>query len=160
METAFESLYTDFKGKVTKVMVMGSDPATNIDPPPNIVRADRAAKIQVEWEVTGLAVATQAGHWRVTAYLESIGPGGDQDLPNLPGFDEKVVALNYGQTNYSTAIDINPGDVPVNPGPRARAYHLVVGITYTLPGAGGVPSNVPGPMAAFAESGIVQFYQA
>ncbi|MEN9934937.1 MAG: hypothetical protein RLZZ387_1516 [Chloroflexota bacterium] len=159
MAGEFESLYADFKGKV-KTLTVTQLGGVDVNPPANIVRADQACEIKVEWEVSGLAVATQAGHWRVTAYLESIGPGADLDLPNVPGLDEKVIPLTFGQTAYSTTISIPAGTVPVNPGPRTRAYKLVAGITYTLPGAGGVATNNPGPMAGFFESGIVQFYQA
>ncbi len=160
----FESSYTDLKGTITAFAVQGLGP-NDVTPPTTILRADQPWRVQVEWKTTGLAAAALAGQFNVSAYLESLGPGGDLKLPVVPGPapDEVSVDLLSGalaiqpaptffQREYRVQVNVPAGQVPTDAN-RSRPYKLVVAITYSE------PSGAPGPMAGFVEGPILQFYQ-
>lgn len=158
----FESSYTQLQGTITAFAVQGLGPS-DVTPPVNIIRADQAWRVHIEWRTIGLAAAAMAGKFHVSAYLESIGPGADLKLPIKPGPDEETVDLlsgtlsalpapNFFQRQYAVDVNVPAGQVPTDAG-RSRPYKLVVAITYTE------PSNAPGPMAGFLEGPILQFFQ-
>lgn len=125
---------------------------------PMIIRTDQDWQIDVDWEVHGslLSKPTAAsfpftGEWILRAYLESIGPGTEYELP-LSG---KGVRLDVGKPvttagdkrTYSATISVLKNDVA--PG----VYKMVIALTHeSSPG-------VPGPIAGFFESGMLQIYQ-
>ena len=83
------------------------------------------------------------GKWTCRLYLEKMG-GSEFSLPisHAIGVEDFVAKPNY----YSCAINVPPNVVP------AGVYRVVA--TLTLKGETGVPA----PLAAFADLGMVQFY--
>ena len=118
------------------------------EPPQSIIRTNQSWAVNVSWKNTGSATGMIAGKYDLHLLLESIGPGDDLDLvdPN------------------DHIIDLTPGPSPVIYGPRhvfvpankvpAGIYKLVVMLRYLEPS----PGNPPGPMAAFYEVSVLQFY--
>lgn len=117
--------------------------------PETIIRTNQSWAVNVSWTTTGLATPMIDGTWHLHLYLESMGPGPDLNLIDPP---DHVVPLAPGLSpvNYSVRIDVPAFTVAA---PLAGVlYKLVVTLTYfDITGA-------PGPMAAFEEGPILQFY--
>ena len=128
-----------------------------------VIRKDQDWQIDVSWEVHGslLSKPTTAsfpftGDWIVRAYLESIGPGEEYTIPK----DGLKLSVNASKTEvrdpkvstddrreYTATIKIGKDDV------AAGVYKLVVAVNHeSSPG-------VPGPIAGFYESGMLQIYE-
>jgi len=119
--------------------------------PASIIRTDQSWAVNVRWTTTGLATSMISGDWHLHVYLESIGPGPDLDLIDAvnPGH---VVPLTPGPSpvSYFVHFDIQAGAVTAPP--AGILYKLAVTLTY-FDAAG-----APGPMAAFEEGPLLQFY--
>ena len=119
--------------------------------PPSIIRTDQSWAVNVSWTTTGLATGMICGEWHLHAYLESIGPGPDLDLIDAisPGH---VIPLTPGLSpvSYFVHLDVLAGAVTAPP--AGSLYKLAVTLTYFD------ASGAPGPMAAFEEGPILQFY--
>ena len=117
--------------------------------PSTIIRANQNWSVRVNWQTTGIATGMISGTWHLHAYLESIGPGVDLNLfdPN-----DLNIPLTPGPSpvNYSAQIDV-PANTVVAPH-SGIIYKLVLTLTYVEPG------GAPGPMAAFVEGPVLQFY--
>ena len=119
--------------------------------PSTIIRTDQSWAVNVSWTTTGLATGMICGDWHLHVYLESIGPGPDLDLTDAiaPGH---IIPLTPGLSpvNYFVHVDILANTVPA---PLAGSvYKLAVTLTYFD------ASGAPGPMAAFEEGPMLQFY--
>ena len=119
--------------------------------PQTIIRTDQSWAVNVSWTTTGLVTGMIAGSWHLHVYLESIGPGADLDLTDAinPGH---IIPLTPGisPVNYFVHIDVLAGTVIA---PLAGIlYKLAVTLTYFD------ASGAPGPMAAFEEGPLLQFY--
>jgi hypothetical protein len=122
--------------------------------PNTIIRTDQAWHIHLSWQTTGIATSMIGGSWHVHAYLESVGPGNDVNLVD-PG--DHVIPLTPGVSpvNYNIVLDVGPNVVGLPPGTGMNdtgLYKLVVALTYID------LANAPGPMAAFEEGPMLQFY--
>lgn len=123
-----------------------------------VIRTDQDWQIDVNWEVHGSLFSSPTaasfpftGEWIARAYLESIGPGTEYELPvNGKGVRKNVDtpdSTTGNQREYSANIVVSKGDVD------AGVYKMVVAITHeSSPG-------VPGPIAGFFESGMLQIYK-
>lgn len=116
-----------------------SDP--NGTPASTIISMTDAWKLDVSWQVHGLFVPSICGKWKITAFLESIGPGPE------PILFERVVQMT-GKNEYSETFLIGPGQ-PTEPGP----YKLVVVLTSLT------PAGKPAPFAGNVELPLLQFYE-
>jgi hypothetical protein len=134
-----------------------------------VIRTDRAWEIEVNWEVHGSLLDNPTsssfpftGEWLVKAFLESIGPGGEYELPRSGGVASGGVKVNVNTAtgksrNYKATIEVpakldTSGNVNKDSIP-AGIYKLVVTVTNeSSPG-------VPGPIAGFYESGMLQIYE-
>ena len=119
--------------------------------PATIIRTDQSWAVNVSWTTTGFATGMICGAWHLHVYLESIGPGEDLDLTDAiaPGH---VIPLTPGisPVDYFVHVDVLPGAVTA---PLAGIlYKLAVTLTYFD------ASGAPGPMAAFEEGPLLQFY--
>jgi hypothetical protein len=110
--------------------------------PTNIIKTDKGWYVQVDWTLEGEEVPCWAGMWNLQAHLETMGPGTDISHPAPP----KQIALNQG-TTYSEQVRFPPDTVP------AGAYKLVVTLTYDD------IQGEPGPLAAYVEGPMLQFYE-
>jgi hypothetical protein len=137
-----------------------------------VIRTTQDWEITVNWEVHGslLSKPTTAsfpftGDWIIRAYLESIGPGQDYTLPTVNGqrlsvnaskTEELSSASTDDRREYTATVSIPKrikadGSTDTN-GVPAGIYKLVVAVTHeSSPG-------VPGPIAGFYESGMLQIY--
>jgi hypothetical protein len=154
----FETSYPGVSGTIDAVAANGLG-VLDITPSENIIRTDQPWEVALKWDVTGLVVPAMAGDFHVTIYLEALGPGVDQDLPNVPGPDEVVIPFISGTLTgltrtFNHTIGFTAGTPALPANVRQRAYKLIAAVTYTE------TDGTPGPMAAFTEGPIVQFYRA
>ncbi|MBL8166691.1 MAG: hypothetical protein JNJ50_00965 [Acidobacteria bacterium] len=157
-EQEFETSYPGVTGSIAAVAANGLGTADAV-PSENIIRIDQPWEVTVKWDVNGLVVPAMAGDFHLTVYLEALGPGADQDLPNVPGPDEEVISFTSGTLSgltrsfeHTFAFAAGTPALPTNV--RQRLYKMIVAVTYTE------TDGTPGPMAAFSEGPIVQFYRA
>lgn len=153
----FETSYPGVTGTISAVAANGLG-VGDITPSENIVRIDQPWEVSLQWTVTGLVVPAMAGDFHLTVYLEALGPGADLDLPNVPGPDEEVIAFTSGALGgltrtFNHTISFGAGTPALPANVRQRSYKLIVAVTYTE------TDGTPGPMAAFTEGPIVQFYR-
>lgn len=118
--------------------------------PTTVIRTDTDWAVNIEWELLGLNWQMIGGTWHVHVNLESMGPG-----PELSLFD----AVNPAACNdslpsvdgrYFCHFDVPAGVATADH--QGTPYKLVVTITYF-----NLLGN-PGPMAAYFEGPILQFY--
>lgn len=130
-------------GSVTAFAVPSPGPA-----PATIISTAVAWSVHIEWEIHGLFALGLAGDWHVKAFLESMGPGVEmqagptQNIPLAAG-----VFQAPDRRNYTANIPVAAGATP------AGVYKLVTTVTYTE------PSGQPGPMAAYQEGPVLQFFE-
>lgn len=157
-EQEFETSYPGVTGSIAAVAANGLGTADAV-PSENIIRIDQPWEVKVNWKVSGLVVPALAGDFHVTVYLEALGPGIDEDLPNVVGPDEIVVPFTSGTLTgltrtFNRTLSFMAGTPALPASVRQQLYKMVVAVTYTE------TDGTPGPMAAFSEGPIVQFYRA
>ena len=135
-----------FSGTITSVQHEhgGADPQS-------IIRTDQSWAVNINWTTTGLATGMITGAWHLHVYLESIGPGADLDLVDTDA-GQHIIPLTPGVSpiNYFVHFDVPAGRVPAPP--AGSLYKLAVTLTYFD------ATGAPGPMAAFQEGPLLQFY--
>ena len=115
--------------------------------PRTIIKMTDPWRLRVDWSLHGPLVPMIDGDWRVTAYLESMGPGPEITLGTA------VIDIGSGGTpdalglEYQHTFNLAPNTPNV-----AGAYKLVTVITSVS------ETGLPGPFAAFDEGPILQFY--
>ena len=93
--------------------------------PSTVLEAAAPFTIQCSWTISPLAALLLGGEWQVAAYVESMGPGPEQEV-GAP----VTIALN-GNTNYSANIVVPANTLPNNPAPPfSGAYKLVTLLTH------------------------------
>jgi hypothetical protein len=101
----------------------GTFNATLIDnngSPSTVLEASAPFTIQCSWTISPLAALLLGGQWQVAAYVESMGPGPEQEVgPTV------TIALNGG-TNYSANIVVPANTLPNNPAPPASGVYKTV----------------------------------
>ncbi|NDJ77615.1 MAG: hypothetical protein GYB65_15295 [Chloroflexi bacterium] len=119
-------------------------------PETNIIQIPDAWAVRVRWHIEGGIVSLIAGNatWHVRVFLESIGPGLEQEVGAVNVTVGSVPLGPGGQRNYDETINI-PGNLP---GLQPGLYKMVV--VATIENAG-----MPGMIAAFAEGPYLHFYQ-
>ncbi|MEQ1908532.1 MAG: hypothetical protein ABMA15_06900 [Vicinamibacterales bacterium] len=128
-------------GDVDQLSVVDSGFASKL-----IIPRTQQCQVMVKWHIDGLLSGALGGRWKIRTGLESMGPGAEYSFtaPDVPLSAGVVVGT---QRNYNATITIPAGSVNEN------AYRLVATITYVEPG------NTPGPLAAYEEGPIVQFFE-
>ncbi len=141
-QTAFETPDpAHLKGKMSVEVLDPSDPGT----PTNIIETDDAWKIKVDWELDGLGAPYVGGTWHVHAFLDDA--DGVAPSSGLVATASKPVGPFFPPTlprKYSVTMTIPAHKV------GAGLYQLVVALNYD--------NGAKLSMAAFVESGILQFY--
>ena len=118
-------------------------------PPPkglssSVIRTDQPWRVDFDWTTSGPLNYIMHGTWELSIYLELMG-GKEFDFD--PGKGKSSVSFVAKPNNYKSSILVPPNEVP------AGIYRVVASVT--MKGIGGVP----GPIAGFAEAGLVQFYE-
>lgn len=139
------------------INLSGNISATVLDSgkaPSTIIKAGDPWSVDVKWEMTGPGWHLVAGNWHVHLNLESIGPGPELTLVDFadPNCQNQALPSATGQYNCHFDVPgatINAGMVPH----QGLAMKLVVLLTYVD------PLGHRGPIAAYEELGIVQFYE-
>lgn len=106
------------------------------------IQTDQFWFVGFRFQTRGELNHLMAGNFCLTVYLEQMGKG-EFCLEN----NVKVVPFRSCPETYTEYLAFKPGDV--EPG----VYKVVATLTYKG------PKGVPGPIAAFAELGMVQFYE-
>jgi len=122
--------------------------------PSHIIKAGDPWAVDVQWEMTGPNWHMVAGTWHVHLNLESIGPGRDLSLVDFADPNCQNQALPSADGKYTCRFDV-PGSV-INTGMvqhESLPMKLVVLLTYVD------PLGHRGPIAAYWEGPIVQFYE-
>lgn len=112
--------------------------------PTNIIQTDQPWCVLYHFEAKGLLNHLMCGKWRLELLLEKMG-GQEFDLPESLRIHELDFASQ--PDDYVYVQEIPPKCVP------AGVYRAVATVTFRG------PKNVPGPIAAFADIGLVQFYE-
>lgn len=113
--------------------------------PTRIIRTDTDWAVHINWELSGSAVPMLCGTWHVHVRLESMGPGGEHSL-----FDPDCNLPLDGGTDYKCHFDVPAGRIKA--AHDGTPYRLLVTLTYRT------PKGKPGPIAAYYDAGIYQFY--
>ncbi len=93
--------------------------------PSTVLEADQPFSINAQWTVSPLAALLLGGDWEVAAYVESVGPGPEQQIGPT-----SVVPLT-GATNYNTVINVPANTLPDDPGPgQSGVYKLAMVLTH------------------------------
>lgn len=137
----------------TGTALTGAMRAQLLDPegvsPSHIIRADDSWGVRFDWSLKGPLASCICGHWCLRVRLESIGDG-----PELSLFKDREVTIPLdpcGNGNYTYDFRISAGTVSGEAcGP---VYKTVATLTYVG------PCGRPGPIAGFADLGLVQFYE-
>ena len=105
----------------------GTFDATVIDnngAPSAVLEAGNQFTIRTSWTISALAALLLGGEWQVAAYVESIGPGPEQQIgPTV------TVSLS-GVTNYNADIVIPPNTLPDDDPAISGTYKLVTLLTH------------------------------
>jgi hypothetical protein len=138
-----------FYGHVHLYEGKSTDHAPSKTPPTNIIQTDQFWYVVFHWETEGGLNHIMCGDWVCRVVLEQMGKGefgGDEDfiIDTVPF---KSYPTKDKADYYESKIQVAPHKVP------AGVYRVVA--TLTLKGKKGVPA----PVAAFADLGLVQFYQ-
>ncbi len=113
-------------------------------PPVDIIQTDQSFHVRFHWRTKGNLNYIMCGKWVCRIYLEWMG-GNEFTLdPSYAIAEEDFVAC---PSKYSCNINVPPHQV------KPGVYRVVA--TLTLRGKKGVPA----PVAAFADLGLVQFYE-
>lgn len=124
-------------------------------PSPNVIRSGDTVRVKVDWYMQGALVPMLAGNWKVSVFLESLGPGPEIPVNGAPATVAfSAFTLGPGtRRNYSHTFTIGPNfPTPSQSAGASGVYKLVAVLTCeALDGSAG-------PIAGFIESTILQFY--
>lgn len=111
--------------------------------PANIIQTDQPWYVLYHFQTQGLLNHIMAGEWNFELFLEQMG-GGEFDLN--PSYAKDQMAFVSKPHLYTKWAVIPPKEVP------AGVYKAVGSVTFKG------PLGVPGPIAMFADIGLIQFY--
>ncbi|RSM48402.1 hypothetical protein DMB66_46345 [Actinoplanes sp. ATCC 53533] len=105
----------------------------NSGAPASVLEAGAPFRIDTDWSVDALTALLLGGEWTVTAYVESVGPGPEQEIGTT------TLAVNGGQ-NYAATVAVPANTLPNPPiAPTSGIYKVVTVLTHRN---FGTPSNV------------------
>ena len=107
-----------------------ADVLDNNGAPATVLEADQPYIVRAEWQISALAALLLGGEWQLAAYVESIGPGPEQQV------GPTVTVPLTGATNYSADITVPANTLPNNPAPPdSGVYKTVTVLTHRNFGA-------------------------
>lgn len=112
-----------------------------------IVQTDQAVNFGFKWSVSGILLPfiNPSSKWHIQIYFEQLG-GGEISLGSYSVRDVAFGPHTHGTRTYSEVLTFPPGVIP-------EGLYEVVAVIRLMDTA-----HHPGPVAAFAEMGKVQFY--
>jgi hypothetical protein len=129
---------TNFRATVREQTGVG------VGSPQTVIRTNQAWGIDVAYDVVGLSANWITGTWRIEGYLESIGAGGEFEIPQVNQ------AMRPGAYNFF--MPVPAGFVAVVPGEPSTPFKLTVTLTAKDPLGNAYP------MAGYEEGPIIQFF--
>lgn len=119
--------------------------------PTNVIRSDQNWGVEVNWEVHGPLATWLDAEFRISVFLESMGPGPEYSLAPVCVHTKSVPvganASGEAQRVYNANVDVNAGNV------QNGVYKVLVVIQLFELGSGS-----PTPFAGFIESGMVYLF--
>lgn len=109
-----------------------------------LIQKDQPINIKVSWKTSGLLCPFIAGKWRVEVYLEKMGKG-EYNGNNIDG------SLDYDPNKRNHQLTISVPENTIDKG----TYRVVVCLSLLAKDSG----QTHGPLAAFADLGIVKVYE-
>jgi hypothetical protein len=98
--------------------------------PATVLEAGQPFTIHADWQISPLAALLLGGEWQLAAYVESIGPGPEQQV------GPTVTVPLTGATSYSADVTVPAGTLPDDPAPpTSGAYKTVTVLTHRNFGA-------------------------
>ena len=88
--------------------------------PATVLEAGDPFTVHADWTISPLAALLLGGQWELTAYVESIGPGPEQQV------GPTVIVPLTGATNYSADITVPAGTLPDDPAPPTSGVYKTV----------------------------------
>lgn len=93
--------------------------------PTTVLDAGQQFTIDAIWSIDPVSALLMGGRWEIAAYVESIGPGPEQQVGGTV-----LVPLNGGQA-YAATVTVPPNTLPNNPAPpNSGVYKLVTVLTH------------------------------
>ena len=111
-----------------------------------IIQVDQPCDIRFKWSASGILTPFLNGNWHCKIYLEQMGKG-EFELPGTLG-KQTVAYAPSNPSPYDVTMNIPANTV------SEGVYRVVCTLTFTA------PNGTPGPIAAFSELGLIQFYKA
>ena len=114
--------------------------------PQTILKTDQAWTVHVHFEVSGPAAPFPHGTWHLECYLESIGAGGEFEIPE--------VDIAMGAWVYDVPMPVAAGAVvpEMAPGEPSTPFKITTTLTAVD------PAGTVWPMAGYEEGPIIQFF--
>jgi hypothetical protein len=88
--------------------------------PATVLEAGDPFTVHAEWTISPLAALLLGGQWELAAYVESIGPGPEQQV------GPTVIVPLTGATNYSADITVPANTLPDDPAPPTSGVYKTV----------------------------------
>ena len=117
--------------------------------PSSVLEANMAFTIDAEWSIDQYSAATLSGTWELSAYVESIGAGPEQQVgPTEP------VQLDgrFAPNKYQATITVPAGTLPDNPDPATASGVYKLATVLVLRG----PFNQITDVVAFVEGPLLR----
>ena len=93
--------------------------------PTTVLDAGQQFTIDAIWSIDPVSALLMGGRWELAAYVESIGPGPEQQVGGTV-----LVPLNGGQA-YAATVTVPSNTLPNNPAPpNSGVYKLVTVLTH------------------------------
>jgi len=119
--------------------------------PTTIIRDDQSWALTVSWRTEGFLNGWIGGEWHLHVYAESLGPGPEVRLTDLPEDHFPALEPAEGSSSYSKHFQVDAGALQAGVD-GVTLYKIVTALTYV---------NLAGnyaPMACHADGPIIQIY--
>lgn len=116
------------------------------NPTNRVIQRDQPTTIRFQWDQTGLLAPFLNGHWHCRLFFEQMG-GGEYSLPGAYADNVTPYVAVNGHT-YNVDVTIPANTIPEG------LYTVVCALVFHS------PTGIPGPIAAYSEFGLVQYYRA
>jgi hypothetical protein len=120
---------------------------TNPHVPASVIRTDQEWAVRVRFQTSGGLSHVLTGTWHVGVYIESIGPGMEEEIALL----HTPLTPGPGTVSYNVDLVIPANRITV-PDHQTQPFKLVTTVSYIQ------PDGQPGAMAGYIEGPIIQLY--
>lgn len=151
---AIESDVADYQGTAEAVAYEVVPPGVAVTN--RIIRNDQKWGIQIDWEMHGPLSVWLDAEFRLRAYLESLGPGSDYELPVAGPLTVATLSVpnspvgGVATRTYAAQIEVDPATTTVKPG-----TYMLITVIQVFERASGNPV----PVAGFCEGPIIMVFE-